>query len=54
MYTIHCQYDDNGTLVAETTTAHSRREALHLCAQELKWENTISAFATDTHGDLVE
>lgn len=54
MYTIHCQYDDNGTLVTETTTTNSRREALRLCEQELKWENTISAFATDIAGDLVE
>jgi hypothetical protein len=53
-YQVHCQYNDNGTLVTETTTANTRREALQVCRRELKHSDTVSAFATDACGELVE
>ena len=53
-YTIHLKYNEDGKTVHETATAETATEALRLCEEELKWESTISAFAVDSDGDLVE
>jgi len=53
-YTIYLQYDEDGETVNEIATAETRNEAVRLVEEELKWENTISAYAVDANGDLVE
>lgn len=53
-FTIYLQYNEDGKTVNEIATAETKSEALRLCEEELKWENTLSAYAVDANGDLVE
>ena len=53
-YTIYLHHDVDGETVDEIATAETKLEALRLIEKELKCENTISAYAVDANGDLLE
>lgn len=53
-YTVHVTYKEDGFTVNEVIDIETKSEALRRCEAELSWENTISAYAVDSNGDLVE